>query len=92
MKPKTKAPNPNASQRRRFLRESILGSAPLILGLASGAAHDPADPADEPDSAREPSAPPQAADAAPAAVKESLDKKQEEFARDNPGLTRYPSN
>ena len=70
-------------------RDSVCGSVPLLLGLASEST------ADEPDvdsvSARRTSPPPEIEHTAPEPTKETLDKLQEDFARDNPGLTRYRS-
>lgn len=82
-------PDARLNRRRRFLRDSVRGSVPLLLGLAS----EPA--ADEPEvdsaSARRTSPPPEIEHTAPEPTKEALDKLQEDFARDNPGLTRYRS-
>jgi hypothetical protein len=37
------------------------------------------------------SSPPEASECAPDEARESLDRKQEEFARNNPGMREYPS-
>lgn len=89
MAEKTSSSNVTPVERRRFLRESLRGSVPLLLDWAAGRARDLTRLMQEP--ARKPAPPPAAARAAPAAAKESLDQQQEEFARDNPDQSAYPS-
>ncbi len=78
-------------ERRRFLRESLRGSVPLLLDWAAGRARDLARLVQEPAAPPKLAPPPAAASAAPSATKENLDQQQEEFARDNPGQSVYPS-
>ena len=77
-------------ERRRFLRESLQGSVPLLVGWISGGARSLMKLAsgEEP---RRTSAPPAAAAKAPAAAKDALDQRQQDFARDNPGSGDYPA-
>jgi hypothetical protein len=89
MPEKTPGDNSTPLERRRFLRESLRGSVPLLLDWAAGRARDLARLMQEP--ARKPALPPAAASAAPPAVQQSLDQRQEEFARDNPDQSVYPS-
>ena len=75
-------------RRPRFLRDSLRGSMPLLLGLNGDAApertEDPVPPAGKT------SPPPAAPESPPVPIKEHVDRRQEEFARDNPGMTKYP--
>lgn len=91
MAEKTSGDNSTPVQRRRFLRESLRGSVPLLLGWAAGRARELARLVHEPAPMRMPAPPPAAADAAPPAAKENLDRRQEDFARDNPDQSVYPS-
>jgi hypothetical protein len=74
--------------RRRFLRDSLRGSVPLLLGLGSDALRDR--PGADPPAAGRTCPPFPAPDAPPASIKESIDRHHQGFARDNPGMTRYP--
>lgn len=80
MKEEAKAP----PERRRFLRESLTGSLPLLFDWVTGRARKLARLAEEPTVPRRTSAPPAAKEAPPAPAKDSLDKHYSEFARDNP--------
>ena len=85
---KTKARPPAA---RRFLRESLEGAVPLLVSWAAGRVRSLAQLLHEPTARRQTSLPPAAADAAPAPVKQDLDKHYEDFARDNPDSEPYSS-
>jgi hypothetical protein len=78
-------------ERRRFLRESLRGSLPLLFDWAAGRARQLAHLIQDAPSSRKTSSPPVAGDSAPAPVKESLDQRQDEFAGDNPDQSSYPS-
>jgi hypothetical protein len=82
-----KAKQPS-DDRRQFLRRSIRGSLPLLLGLGETAT-DEADCRDRAAPAASP--PPENSSEAPTAARDELDRRQEEFRSDNPGMTRYPS-
>jgi len=68
-------------ERRRFLRESLTGSLPLLVDWVAGRARRLARLAEEP---RRIAPPPAAETAPPAPAKEKLDEHYAEFARDNP--------
>lgn len=70
------------SERRRFLRESLNSSVPLLLGLLGGRKLTRL--VEEPSTKPEFSPPPEAAEEAPAEAKEELDEHMEEFLQDNP--------
>jgi hypothetical protein len=81
--------NAATPERRRFLRESLTGSVPLMLGWLGGRAtelwrlaHGRAAPRT--------SAPPVAPQTAPPEAKQKLDQHYEEFARENPDAKQYP--
>lgn len=80
MKDERKAPPP---ERRRFLRESLTGSVPLLIDLVAGRARELARLVQEPTVPRRTSSPPAAKDAPPAPAKDSLDAHYSEFSRDN---------
>lgn len=82
-------------ERRRFLRESLTGSVPLLLGWLGGRAADwlklarhgglvqaQASPRTSP--------PPVAKEAAPAETKQNLDRQYQDFARENPDASDPP--
>lgn len=71
-------------ERRRFLRESLRGSVPLLFSWMAGRASALARLAQDSSSPRRPSPPPAATKSAPARVKENLAKRGKESARDNP--------
>jgi hypothetical protein len=73
--------------RRSFLRDALTGAASVLAGSEVGSAAAPGDHG----SPSPPSPPPEAAEVPPEEARQSLDRQQEEFARDNPGSTRYPS-
>jgi hypothetical protein len=72
--------------RRRFLRDAV----PLLLGVAGAAAGGEGGQDLDIDPLPATSPPPEATDAAPAPVRKNIEERQADFARDNPGLTRYP--
>lgn len=74
----------NSPPRRRFLRESLTGSVPLLLGWATSRVSSLARLMQEPVEPRRTSPPPAATESAPAPVKDELDQHYQEFARDNP--------
>lgn len=78
-------------ERRRFLSESLRGSVPMLLGWATARVREVARLVQEPTAAPRFSPPPQAPDAPPASAQDTLEKHREEFARDNPDSTEYPS-
>ena len=71
-------------ERRRFLRESLTGSVPLLIDWVAGRARALARLVQEPTVPRRTSSPPAAKDAPPAPAKAKLDEHYSEFARDNP--------
>lgn len=75
-------------ERRRFLRESLTGSLPLLVDWVTGRARRLARLAEEP---RRIAPPPGAKTAPPAPAKEKLDEHYSEFARDNPDSDPYRS-
>lgn len=85
MKKKPASTGQARKDRRRFLRESLRGAVPLLLGVGVDA-----DP--RPDAERTPatSPPPEASGSGVAPGSADLDRHLEEFANDNPGLTGYP--
>jgi len=91
MAEKNPADNTAPVERRRFLRESLRGSVPLLLTWAAGRARDLARLVQEPAAPPKLAPPPAAADAAPPAARETIDQQQEEFDRDNPDQSVYPS-
>jgi len=78
-------------ERRRFLRESLTGSLPLLFDWVTGRARELARLAQEPTVPRRTSSPPAAKDAPPAPVKEKLDEHYSDFARENPDSDPYRS-
>ncbi|MFQ5778629.1 MAG: hypothetical protein ACE5IP_11550 [Terriglobia bacterium] len=84
MAEKTDTRKENPPERRRFLRESLTGSVPLLLGWATSRVSSLARLIQEPTAPRKTSPPPAATDSAPAPVKDELDQHYQEFARDNP--------
>lgn len=74
---------PGPEQRRRFLRESVRGSLPLMLDWVAGRARSLTALAHTKPEPPKSSAPPQGAEEAPAGAKEKLDLHYQEFARDN---------
>jgi hypothetical protein len=71
-------------ERRRFLRESVRGSVPLLVDWVVNQARGIARLAHSEAAPAKTSAPPQAEEAPPADAKEKLDEHYQEFARDNP--------
>jgi len=78
-------------ERRRFLRESLTGSVPLLIDWVAGRARELVRLAQEPTVPRRSSSPPAASAAPPAPAKEKLDEHYAEFSRDNPDSKSYPS-
>ncbi len=91
MAEKNPADNAAPVERRRFLRESLRGSVPLLLDWAAGRARDLARLVQQPAAAPKLAPPPAPDSAAPSATKANLDQQQQDFARDNPGQSVYPS-
>ncbi len=77
-------------ERRRFLSESLRGSVPLLIDWATARVREVARLIQEPSVPRT-SPPPAARIAPPASARQELDRQQEEFARENPGASEYPS-
>lgn len=73
----------DADQRRRFLRESVRGSLPLLVEWVADQARGIARLARSQTGPIRTSPPPQAEDGPPAEVKTKLDHHYQEFARDN---------
>jgi len=88
MKDEHKTPR---AERRRFLRESLTGSVPLLIDWVVGRARALARLAQEPTVPRRTSSPPAAKDAPPAPAKAKLDEHYSDFARENPDSKSYPS-
>lgn len=86
----SEAKTPLPEERRRFLRESLTGSVPLLLGWVAGQARFLSNLLQPPATPPKTSPPPAARDAAPAPVKKSLDDHYREFARDNPSRPDDP--
>lgn len=80
----------NPPERRRFLRESLTGSVPLLLGWLGGQVAQVARLIQQPEPLRRIAPPPAAKDSAPPPVKQKLDKHYEDFARENPSAPDYP--
>ena len=73
------------------MSESLRGSVPLLVSWATTRVREAARLIQEPSAAPRTSPPPAASAAPPATAREPLDKQQEEFARENPGASEYPS-
>lgn len=84
MEKSAEAKNPPPGERRRFLRESLTGSVPLLLSWVAGQARLLSNLLQPPPSPPKTSPPPVVSDTAPAPVKQSLDEHYQQFARDNP--------
>lgn len=78
-------------ERRRFLSESLRGSVPLLVSWATARVREVARLIQEPSASQKTSPPPAARIAPPASARKELDRQQEEFARENPGASDYPS-
>lgn len=76
-------------ERRRFLRESLTGSVPLLVDWVAGRARQLARLLQEPTPPRPLSPPPAAAASAPEPTKKTLDEHYTEFARQNPDADSY---
>lgn len=74
----------SSEQRRRFLRDTLKGSVPLVLGWIAGQARGLARALESAPTARKTSPPPEAASDLPASAKQSADENYAKFARDNP--------
>lgn len=72
-------------ERRSFLR-GALRSTTSVLTAATAA---PANAAGEPAAPASPAPPPEAVHVPPEEARRKLDRHQDEFARDNPGQSRY---
>lgn len=93
-KSETPAPNVGANarpqsdrdsgQRRRFLRETLKGSVPFVLGWLAGRARGLARAFESPPTPRQTSPPPEAPSDLPPAAKQQVNRRYQEFARDNP--------
>lgn len=73
------------------MNESLRGSVPLLLGWATARVREVARLIQEPSAAPKFTPPPQAPDAPASPAREALEKHREDFARDNPDATQYPS-
>ena len=78
-------------ERRRFLSESLRGSVPLLINWATARVREVARLIQEPSTSPKTSPPPAARLSPPTAARKELDRQQEEFARENPGASDYPS-
>ena len=88
MKQKPTISTKDRKDRRRFLRESLRGSVPLLLGISGEPSAGMADPGTDTPAT---SSPPEASGPESSAEKRQLDRRQEKFALDNPGTGDYPS-
>ncbi|MGH8629167.1 MAG: hypothetical protein ACREU7_00175 [Burkholderiales bacterium] len=91
MAEKTPTSVPTPVERRRFLSESLRGSVPLLVSWATARVRELARLIQEPPATPKTSPPPAAKSVAPAPARQELDRQQEEFARENPGASEYPS-
>ena len=87
MKHKPANSNKERNDRRRFLRESLRGAVPLLVGISGDPPAGTADPGTDPQAV---SSPPEASGPENSAEKRQLDRRQEKFVLDNPGMTGYP--
>ena len=71
-------------QRRRFLRETLKGSVPLLLGWIAGQARGFVRALESAPAPRRTSPPPQATTDLPSAAKQAADRHYDSFARANP--------
>lgn len=78
-------------ERRRFLRESLRGSLPLLIGWATASARSLARLLQESPAERRISPPPMARTAAPRPAQDELERRREEFAHDNPNPPDFSS-
>lgn len=90
MEKSAEAKNPPPGERRRFLRESLTGSVPLLLSWVAGQARFLSHLMQVRPSPPKTSPPPAASDTAPATVKQSLDEHYQQFARDNTSPRSFP--
>lgn len=73
-----------SSRRRRFLRETLTGSVPLVFGWLAGRARDLARAFEPASPAKKTSPPPEAKSDLPPTAKQAVDQHYDEFASDNP--------
>lgn len=82
MEPENKPETPD--QRRRFLRETLKGSVPLLFGWIAGRARGLIHTLGATPTPAQTSPPPAAATDVPPAAKQAADRHYDEFVRDNP--------